>query len=233
MNELYLKIIAAVAPAVVLAVTLIRKDRRPEPLKWLLAAIGLGVLAGPAVILIGNLVLPDIPADTFMGAFLTSFVNAAIPEEMLKFLALYLIASQCRHFDEVFDCVVYAVCIGMGFAGLENILYLIGSDDEWLVVGVARALLSVPAHYFFAVIMGSFFALGWFDRGNRKFYHTAALLLPIVVHGLYDTLCFSISLDTDFSALLLLAFFVGFRYIRRYVKSLTRSMLKLDEYGTE
>ena len=80
MNELYLKIIAAVAPAVVLAVTLIRKDRRPEPLKWLLAAIGLGVLAGPAVILIGNLVLPDIPADTFMGAFLTSFVNAAIPE---------------------------------------------------------------------------------------------------------------------------------------------------------
>ncbi len=35
MNELYLKIIAAVAPAVVLAVTLIRKDRRPEPLKWL------------------------------------------------------------------------------------------------------------------------------------------------------------------------------------------------------
>ncbi len=60
MNELYLKIIAAVAPAVVLAVTLIRKDRRPEPLKWLLAAIGLGVLAGPAVILIGNLTFPPI-----------------------------------------------------------------------------------------------------------------------------------------------------------------------------
>ena len=96
-------------------------------------------------------------------------------------------------------------------------------------VGVARALMSVPMHYFFAIIMGTFFSLGWFDKKNRRVYMTAALLLPIIVHGIYDTLCFSIGLDESISTLILTLFLLGFVYIRRYVKSLTDSMLKLDE----
>lgn len=228
MIETYLKILAAVAPAIVLAIVMIRKDRRPEPIGWLLAATGLGVLAGPAVLILGYLLLPEIPMDSLSGAFLSSFINAAIPEETMKFLALWLLAKMCKHFDEMFDGIVYAVCIGMGFAGLENILYLFGAED-WMSVGVARALMSVPMHYFFAIIMGTFFSLGWFDKKNRRVYMTAALLLPIIVHGIYDTLCFSIGLDESISTLILTLFLLGFVYIRRYVKSLTDSMLKLDE----
>lgn len=231
MTETYFKILAAVAPAVVLMIIMIRKDKRLEPIGWLLAAVGLGILCGPAVLLIGYLALPDIPTDTFIGAFLSSFINAAIPEEALKFTALYFLAKRCKHFNEMFDGIVYAVCIGMGFAGLENILYLFGAEDEWIYVGISRALMSVPMHYFFAIIMGAFFSLGWFDRKNRKLYMTAALLLPIIVHGAYDTLCFSIGLDENFSFYILVAFILGFKYIRKYVKSLTNSMLKLDEYG--
>ncbi len=228
MIETDLKILAAVAPAIVLAIVMIRKDRRPEPIGWLLAATGLGVLAGPAVLILGYLLLPEIPMDSLSRAFLSSFINAAIPEETLKFLALWLLAKMCKHFDEMFDGIVYAVCIGMGFAGLENILYLFGAED-WVSVGVARALMSVPMHYFFAIIMGTFFSLGWFDKKNRRVYMTAALLLPIIVHGIYDTLCFSIGLDESISTLILTLFLLGFVYIRRYVKSLTDSMLKLDE----
>lgn len=228
MIELYFKILAAVAPAIVLAIIMIRKDRRPEPIGWLLGAVGLGVLVGPAVLLLAYLVLPDISTDTFLGAFLSSFIDAAIPEEALKFAALYFLAKRCKHFDEMFDGIVYAVCIGMGFAGLENILYLFGADDEWISVGISRALLSVPMHYFFAIIMGAFFSRGWFDKRNRTLYLSAALLLPILVHGLYDTLCFSMGLDENFSFYILVAFLLGFNYIRRYVKSLTKTMLKLD-----
>lgn len=231
MTETYFKILAAVAPAIILAIIMIRKDKRPEPIGWLLAAVGLGVLVGPAVLLLGYVLLPDIPTDTFIGAFLSSFINAAIPEEGLKFTALYFLAKRCKHFNEMFDGIVYAVCIGMGFAGLENILYLFGAEDEWIYVGISRAFMSVPMHYFFAIIMGAFFSLGWFDRKNRKLYMTAALLLPIIVHGAYDTLCFSIGLDENFSFYILVAFILGFKYIRKYVKSLTNSMLKLDEYG--
>ena len=230
MELIYLKILAAVAPAIVLTVIMVRRDRRPEPLKWLFAAVGLGVLVGPAVLLLGYLILPDIPADTYLGAFLTSFIDAAIPEEGLKFLALWLLAKRCSHFDEMFDGIVYAVCIGMGFAGLENILYVVGDEEAWMITSISRALLSVPAHYFFAIIMGTFYSLGWFDEKNRKVYLSAALIIPIVVHGLYDTLCFSIGVSEILSGTILVVFLLGFRYIRRYVRKLTDSMLKLDEY---
>lgn len=228
MNELYFKILAAIAPAIVLAIVMIRKDTRPEPIGWLLAAVGLGVLAVPAVLLIGYFGLQDIPTNTFIGAFLSSFINAAIPEEALKFAALYFLANRCKHFDEYFDGIVYAVCIGMGFAGLENILYIFGAEDEWISVGISRALLSVPMHYFLAIIMGAFFSLGWFDKKNRTVYISAALVLPIIVHGVYDTLCFSMGLDEGLSSYILITFLLGFKYIRRYVKHLTNSMLKLD-----
>lgn len=228
MTELYFKILAAVAPAIILVIIMIRKDKCPEPTRWLLGAVGLGVLAGLAVLLIGYLGVPDIPIDTFIGAFLSSFRNAAIPEEALKFAALYFLVKRCKHFDEMFDGIVYAVCIGMGFAGLENILYLFGAEYEWISVGISRALMSVPMHYFFAIIMGAFFSLGWFDKRNRKVYMCAALILPIIVHGVYDTLCFSMGLDDNFSFYILITFLLGFKYICRYVKSLTNSMLKLD-----
>lgn len=60
----------------------------------------------------------------------------------------------------------------------------------------------------------------------------AALILPIIVHGTYDTLCFSMGLDENFSFYILIAFLLGFKYIRRYVKSLTNSMIILDGYDT-
>lgn len=223
--------LAAIAPAIVLATIMIQKDKRPEPIGWLMAAVGTGVLVGPAVLMLGYLVLPYIPTDTYIGAFLSSFISAAIPEEGLKFVALYFLVKRCKHFDEMFDGIVYAVCIGMGFAGLENVLYLFGAENEWISVGISRALMSVPMHHFFAIIMGAFFSLGWFDKRNRKIYMTAALVLPIIVHGGYDTLCFSMGLNEEISGWILIAFLLGFKYIRRYVKSLTNSMLKLDEYG--
>lgn len=164
-----------------------------------------------------------------MNAFLSSFVTAAIPEEGLKFIALLILARCCRHFDEYFDGIVYAVCIGMGFAGLENIMYIL-ANENWIFVSISRALMSVPMHYAFAVIMGAFFSLGWFDKRNRKLYFACALVIPIFVHGTYDFLCFSFGLSEGFSTIFLLAFILGFCWIRKYVRSLTSSMLKLDEY---
>lgn len=231
MDQIDVEILVAIAPAIVLAMIMIRKDRRPEPIGWLWAAVGLGVLICPVLLLLAFLGWPIIEVDSLWTAFLTSFITAAIPEEYLKFLALFLLARCCRHFDEYFDGIVYAVCIGMGFAGLENISYICGNED-WIFVSISRALMSVPMHYSFAVIMGTFFSLGWFDKRNQKVYFTCALLLPILVHGTYDFLCYALGLSEEFSLLVLLAFILGFRWIRKYVKSLTDSILKLDEYKT-
>jgi len=231
MTELYIKLIAAVAPAIILAILMIHRDKeRPEPIGWLLGSAGLGIVAGLAVFLIGLIVFKPVEIDSFLTAFYDAFVTAVLPEEAIKLCMLAIIANRCKHFDEYFDSIVYAVCIGMGFAGFENILYLF-CDDEWLVMGISRALLAVPAHYFFAVIMGTFFALSYFDKRNRKLYKSMTLLAPIVAHGLYDFLCFSISLDENLCLYILVAFFVCFKWIRKYSKQFIISTLKLDSYG--
>ena len=63
-----------------------------------------------------------------------------------------------KNFNEPFDGIVYACFIGLGFAGIENIMYVFGNDTVGgaLTTGVMRALLSVPGHFLFAVIMGYF-----------------------------------------------------------------------------
>lgn len=231
MDLLYFKILAAIAPAIILAILMIRRDKmRPEPIGWLFGTTGLGIVAGFAVILIGVFVFKPIEINSFLTAFYDAFVTAALPEEAMKLCMLSIIANRCKHFDEYFDGIVYAVCIGMGFAGFENILYLFGEED-WLVMGISRALLSVPAHYFFAVIMGTFFALSYFDNRNKRLYKSMALLVPVVAHGMYDFLCFSIALDENLCLYILVAFFVCFKWIRKYSKKLMESMLKLDSYG--
>lgn len=231
MPDLYIKLIAAVTPAIVLTILMVRRDKvRPEPVGWLLGAVGLGIVAGLAVILIGLIIFKPIEIDSFLTAFYDAFVTAALPEEAMKLCMLSIIASRCKHFDEYFDGIVYAVCIGMGFAGFENILYLFDEED-WLILGISRALLSVPAHYFFAIIMGTFFVLSYFDKQNQKLYKSMALLVPVVAHGLYDFLCFSIALDEELCLYILVAFFVCFKWIRKYSKQLMEFMLKLDSYG--
>lgn len=228
MAEIILALLAALAPAVILAIIMIRKDNiQPEPKKWLWTAVGLGVLTIPFVLIIVYLFIPDFDDDTFWGGVLNSFLRAAVPEETCKFLALLIIAKTCKHFDEYFDGIVYAVCIGMGFAGLENILYVFGQGN-WIIVSISRALVSVPMHYIFAVIMGAFFSLGWFDKRNRKVYLSAALILPIIVHGVYDSFCFTMALNPYVSAVILIAFLIGFKAIRKYTRKLIDSFQTLD-----
>lgn len=233
-GTLYLKLVAALAPAVVLAMIMIRRDKaRPEPRRWLLGAAGLGVAAAGIVLLLGWLgILKSIPVETFGNALENAFLMAAIPEELVKFAMLVLIANRCRHFDEYFDGIVYAVCIGMGFAGLENILYVFG-DDNWLVISVMRALLAVPAHYCFAIIMGAFFSRAFFNREGKTRNYLLALFFPIVVHGLYDTLCFSLVLNEYLTLGILILFLIFFRRLRKYTRKLSDATLSLDSEQLE
>lgn len=224
-----LMICAAIAPAIVLAVIIVRRDKfEPEPIGWLLGSAGLGVLAALAVIVALLPFWPDFEVESAGGAFVQAFFGAAIPEECFKFLMLLIVAKYCKKFNEIFDGIIYAVCIGMGFAGLENILYLSGADN-WVLTGIMRALVSVPGHYFFAIIMGAFFSLAWFDPYNRRRNFALALALPIAAHGIFDFLLLSAPVLEYGGALMIIAFIVFFKRIRRYAASLVKDRLTLDE----
>lgn len=188
---------AALLPAILLLLFIWKKDPKKEPFKWLLKAFlyGVGICVPVAFVEVGvnYLIFGDAVPATLLAAATDAFVVAALVEEVFKLIALWLVLRKNPYFDEHFDGVVYAVCVGLGFAALENLLYVVGADD-WGMVALMRALLSVPGHYAFAVLMGYYYALYHFVDHSWK-TAICVLLMPVLAHGVYDTLCMSGSVD--------------------------------------
>lgn len=214
-------IIAALLPVVLLLFYIYRKDRlQPEPIRWLWRAVMYGV--GSALLTIT--VLSPIPslsdlsssfAATIPGAIVNAFCYAAMPEEAAKLLMLWLLIRKNPYFDEHLDGIVYATYVGLGFAGLENIMYLASNTDQLMTVAVSRALFSVPGHFFFAVAMGYFLSLAYFRTENKGFYYCLAYLVPVVSHGIFDALLMSVSVANSLAGLLIIAFLVFVHFLRK------------------
>ena len=115
--------------------------------------------------------------------FYSAFIEAGFCEELCKFIILFLFFWWNKNFNEYMDGIVYAAFVGLGFACVENILYVFQGG---VGTGIVRALLSVPAHFLFAVIMGYFLSLAKFDKKRRVSYLLLSLFTPMLAHGLFD-----------------------------------------------
>lgn len=189
---------AALLPAILLWLYIWKKDAQPEPTSWLVKAVMWGVAIcipvaflelGIQTFLFGEEGEPS----SLVGTTIDAFFVAAIPEETFKLFALWMVLRKNPYFDEHFDGIVYAASVGLGFAALENISYVFG-DEEWLSTAIVRALLAVPGHYAFAVLMGYYYSVYHFVDRSPK---TAAciLLVPVLVHGIYDAIAMSGSVN--------------------------------------
>ncbi len=116
---------------------------------------------------------------------LYSFVGIALIEESFKALAFFAYPYGQRFFNEPFDGVVYAVMISMGFAGVENILYVLDSGME---AGIARALTAVPAHATFGVVSGYYFGRSKFESTQIWALIAIGGLAVCIFHTGYDFL---------------------------------------------
>ena len=235
-----LQILLALIPALVLIFYVVWRDRlHPEPGGQLVKAFFMGFLTIPLALLFASLIgqifmlLPPIEG---VGALLvTSLMQAAIPEESAKLLILWLFLRRCRHFDEHMDGIVYAVCVGMGFATVENILYVTGSGPQFLKVlsvGLSRAFLAIPGHFAFAVIMGYFYSLASFKgKQTHRKYMLMAWGFPVLAHALYDFLLFVMDAYSNsmWHMLLMMLFFGSFFYMQQLG---TRSIAKALSHDT-
>ena len=186
-------LIAAVLPAFVLIYYIYRKDKyQREPVRQLLKAFGYGILSvfivlwifGPTI---SAVTIPE--PSTAIGAFWNAFLTAGLPEEVAKLFCLWLFLRKNPYFDEYIDGIVYAVCVGMGFAAFENVGYLFSNVEAWREIGLLRAILSIPGHFFFAVTMGYFYSKAVFgDPAKRAWNFALSLLVPVLLHGLFDAL---------------------------------------------
>ena len=185
---------AALLPAILLWLDIGKKDPQPEPTSWLIKAVVCGVaICIPVSVLemgIESLLfgIGGSPSN-LTGTTAMAFFVAALPEESFKLLALWLVLRKNPYFDEHFDGIVYAVCVGLGFAAVENIFYVF-SEEEWVTVAISRALLAVPGHYAFAILMGYYYSVYHFVDHSPK-VAACILLVPVAAHGVYDALAMS------------------------------------------
>ena len=184
----------AVLPAILLLLYIRKKDTQKEPTSWLVKA----VLWGVAIIIPVAILESGIEAMLFgvegkptslLGTTTMAFVVAALPEETFKLFALWMVLRKNPYFDEHFDGIVYAVCVGLGFAAFENIMYVF-SEEDWVSTAIIRALLAVPGHYAFAILMGYYYSVYHFVDHSPK-VAACVLLVPILAHGAYDAIAMS------------------------------------------
>lgn len=186
---------AALLPAILLWVYIWKKDQQPEPTSWLVKAVVWGMAICVPVAILEMLIKSflwgvDGEPTTLIGSTIQAFIVAAVPEESFKLLALWLVLRKNPFFDEHFDGIVYAVCVGLGFAAVENVFYVFGVGENWMAVAASRALLAVPGHYAFAILMGYYYSVYHFIDHSPN-VAACVLLVPIAAHGVYDALAMS------------------------------------------
>ena len=202
----------AVAPVIWLMRYVYRKDKyEKEPLGMLIKAFVFGILAIPL-----DLIIVGIINSIWQGemVFYSAFWEAGIPEEFSKWFLFMLIIWRNRNFNEFFDGIVYACFISLGFACVENIMYVFGGESFFgaMGIGILRAVLSVPGHFLFGVLMGYYLGMAKFDEQNQKKYLLLSLLAPMAAHGLFDYLIMLSSEISDEFPFIALIMFVVFIY---------------------
>lgn len=196
----------AVIPSVFLLIKVYQADKvekEPAPLLFKLFIKGLESAFFAAVV---EALLINFGLNTLVhlgliegeGSFLyhaiEAFLIVAVAEEGFKYYFLKHTTWNHPAFDYRFDAVVYAVFVSLGFATIENILYVWGSQIEsgtGLQLSVYRGVLSVPAHCVFAVAMGIHYGAAKYAQGHEQFDLEEAglrkaFLVPVLMHGFFD-----------------------------------------------
>lgn len=165
-----------------------KKDRyEPEPLAWILVVFSLGALITiPVGFLEGIL-------ESITGSILAAILIAPFCEELAKYWVVKKSVYGSSEFDEPVDGIIYAAAAGLGFATLENILYVFSAFDESLLLaietGVLRGLFSVPGHVLFSAMWGAAIGMAKFMPGEQgKMLVWKGLVLSMIAHALFNYL---------------------------------------------
>lgn len=195
MDYTKLLIALAVAPGAFLAWKVYSMDKiEKEPKKLLVKLFAFGALSIISALIlesVGDLILSEMfDSDTWTFILLENFIVVACVEEGGKYLALKLGSWKHPAFNYRFDAIVYAVCVSLGFAILENISY---AFSYGIVTTLVRAVTAIPAHTIFGIFMGHYYGQAklYSDNGNKRLskrYLRRAYIVPSLLHGFYDVL---------------------------------------------
>ena len=217
-------IAAAVIPAIFLLVHVYRADKlEKEPAPLLISLVLYGIAATFIALLLerfGSWLLGRyFPEDSTPYNVLMYFGVVAFSEEGAKYFLLKRRTWRSAAFNCQFDGVVYAVFVALGFALWENIDYVVMYG---LGTALVRAITAVPGHACFGVFMGAFYGMArryenyGFSRASKN-CRRLAVLVPTVLHGIYDFIATSetTSAQWGFLAFVAVLFLITSRMVRK------------------
>lgn len=182
-------LVIAVTPALALGLAAYFTDRFDrEPLRLLIKVFVWGLLSVIPTILAERALLAVNFLTGIGASAFTAFVVAGLTEEFFKREVVLRGVYLNKAFNEKLDGIIYAVFAALGFATVENIMYVFVNYSVNPYVGIARGIFSVPTHVLLGVTMGYYLSLAKFSANyqSERLYLRKALLVPAILHGFFD-----------------------------------------------
>ena len=192
-------VVLSAVPALGLAAFLYSKDRTMgAPLEALLVTFVLGALFASFAAAVNTFLQPVFGLVPVLGMALFFFLIVAPVEESVKWLAVRTFAYRQPTFDAVVDGAVYGAIAGLGFATIENALYVgqaavqAMGDQGGTVLAAAlstatqRAFVG-PGHVIYSAFAGYYLGLAKFNDEHAGPIVVKGLLVAAGLHATYNT----------------------------------------------
>ncbi|MGL5692990.1 MAG: PrsW family intramembrane metalloprotease [Peptostreptococcaceae bacterium] len=182
--------IFAIAPVIACLFWIYLKDKYDkEPIRVLAKYFILGIITSIFGIILESCLVKINMSNSLDLALYTSFVVAGLTEESLKAIVLIPNLAREKYFNEKLDGIIYSVFLSLGFATIENLIYILYESDALVLqVSLSRAVIAIPAHIMFAITMGYYVSKYKFEeqKFKKREYLTMSILVPILLHGFFD-----------------------------------------------
>ena len=120
--------------------------------------------------------------------FLSTLFGIAIIEESCKLAVVRIYAYPQIKIKSIYDAIVYSVLVSIGFASIENLIYVYVYSDEDMQFQIAlmRMISAVPAHALMGIFMGYYIGKAKLNEEIRVRSYQLSFLIPVFIHTGYD-----------------------------------------------
>ena len=176
----------------------LRKDVHPEPKRMILKVFLLGFLITLPVFFVQiglSALLAELKLPTLIISILYWFFVIAFTEEFFKYLVVKKAVFKSSHLDEPLDIMLYMIIAALGFAALENIIYIFSPADNLslsqvlnntLIISFVRFMGATFLHTLTSGTLGYFLIIEVYERKKRGWFFLSGLFLASALHGLYN-----------------------------------------------
>lgn len=231
--NIILYIIFGVVPSLAWLAYYLRKDAHPESNSMVLKIYAWGAATTLPVFFIqvgASYLLKDINLNPLISSLIYWFIAISLSEELFKYLVIKFKVLNSPHLDEPVDLMIYMVIAALGFAAVENTMYMFLPAgqfsfgfvlDRTLKLSLIRFLGGTFLHTLCSAVIGYAIAISLCDQKNKRLEAITGIIIAVVLHGIYDfsiiALEGNLKIITPITVLIILAIFtsLGFEQLKK------------------